>query len=311
MAELAFDNLLLVRHFLAVGEAGSFSKAAVMLGVAQPVLSRQMRALEESLGTPLFFRNGRGAVLTEAGRTLVEHARKALDELGSASTQIRAMRDRPGGEVALGIPPMVGAILTIPVVQRFRAGFPGVSLRLVEGFSGYILEWLTTGRLDVAVLYNVAKATAIQTDPLTEESLVLVASAASPPPVEGETVPMALLPTLPLILPNYPHGLRALVNTALAAIGAEPQVVLEVDGMSAVKRLVEHGLGCTLLSAVAVEREVAEGRLRTWAVVDPQMRAEIVLASSTQRPSTQVTRALARIVREEAAQLIDSGRWRV
>lgn len=303
------DDLQVLRQFIAVAKSGSFSKAAVVLGIAQPILSRRIRALEDGIGMQLFFRNGRGVVLTEAGRILEEHAASILDTASQAASQIQSMRTTPTGEVALGIPPMIGTVLTLPVIERFHASFPHVSLRLIEGFSGYIIEWLTTGRLDVAVLYNVAKTSTLLTDHLFNEDLYLVASANVPPPVDGDVVRLDQLPRIPLILPNFPHGLRSLVNTSLASIGAEPTVALEVDGLSAIKRLTGSGIACTILSKVAVVQDVDAGRLRIWKIVEPDMPAEIVLAMSTQRPSTPVTRALARIVREEAQMLVSTGKW--
>jgi LysR family nitrogen assimilation transcriptional regulator len=298
-----------LRNFLSVAQTGSFSKAAVILGVAQPMLSRQIKCLEEEMGVELVYRNGRGVVLTEAGRVLAQHADSILSSVSDASSRIKAMRATPCGEVVLGIPPMIGTVLTVPVVERFRENFPNVSLRIVEAFSGYVLEWLSTARLDVAVVYNVARTSVLVTEPLVEEDLCLVASTGVPAPVEGRSIRLDQLDRVPLILPNRSHGLRTLVNNFLAKIGAAPNVVMEVDGLSAIMRLVEHGTACTILSRSAVMRQVAEGRLRVWSIVQPRMYGQWLLATSTQRPVTPVTRSLARMIRSEVQTLIAAGHW--
>jgi LysR family nitrogen assimilation transcriptional regulator len=298
-----------LRHFLAVAQTGSFSKAAVLLGVAQPMLSRQIRCLEEEMGIDLVYRNGRGAVLTEAGRVLAERAGTIVNSVSETSSTIKAMRATPTGEVVIGIPPMIGTVLTVPVVERFRAEFPSVSLRVVEAFSGYVLEWLAGARLDVAVVYNVTRTSVLSVEPLVEEDLLLVASAAVPPPVAGPIVRAAELDRVPLILPNHPHGLRCLVDGFLAKLGTKPNIALEVDGLSAILRLVEHGTAATILSHAGVEHLLAQGRLAAWPIVEPRMTGRLFVATSTQRPMTPVTRALARMVRTEAQALIAAGRW--
>ncbi len=299
-----------LRHFLAVVQTGSFSKAAVLLGVTQPMLSRQIRCLEQEMGIDLVYRNGRGAVLTDAGRILADRAGSIIESISDTTSTLKAMQAVPTGEVIIGIPPMIGVVLTVPVVERFRAQFPSVSLRIVEAFSGYVMEWLASARLDIAVVYNVARTSVLSVEPLIEEDLLLVASTAVPPPVAGATVKAADLHRIPLILPNQPHGLRNLVDRFLTDLGTKPQVVLEVDGFSAILRLVEHGVGATILSYAGVRSQMEQGRLRAWPIVQPRMSGQLYVATSTQRPTTPVTRALARIVRNEVQALVASGQWK-
>ena len=141
-----------LEYFVAIAEAGSFSRAAERLSVTQPVLSRQIKALEQELGATLYSRTGRGIVLSEAGKLFEQHARGVLETAAGAKTALSALGAIPSGRVVIGMPPSVGAVLTAPLVREFRAAFPNVSLGVIEGFSGHVLEWLTNGRIDVAVL---------------------------------------------------------------------------------------------------------------------------------------------------------------
>ncbi|HET6607784.1 MAG TPA: LysR family transcriptional regulator [Rhodopila sp.] len=299
-----------LRHFLAVAQTGSFSKAAILLGVAQPMLSRQIRCLEQEMGIDLVYRNGRGAVLTEAGRVLADRAGSIVESVSDATSTLRAMQSTPIGEVVIGIPPMIGTVLTVPVVERFRAEFPKVLLHVVEAFSGHVMEWLAGARLDVAVVYNVARTSVLSAEPLLEEDLLLVASSAAPPVVQEATVRAGELGRVPLVLPSQPHGLRSLVDHFLADLGVKPNIVLEVDGFSAILRLVEHGAGATILSHAGVQALLQQDRLRAWPIVEPRMSGQLYVATSTQRPVTAVTRALARIVRQEMQALVASGAWK-
>ena len=125
-----------LEYFIAIAETGAFSRAAVRLCVGQPVLSRQIKALEQELGTELYYRTGRGIVLSEAGRILEQHARGVLETTAGARRAISALGSAPAGRVVIGMPPSVGAVLTAPLVRQFRAEFPRVSLGVMDGFSG-------------------------------------------------------------------------------------------------------------------------------------------------------------------------------
>jgi DNA-binding transcriptional LysR family regulator len=129
----------------------------VVLSVAQPVLSRQIRSLEEELGIELLYRNGRGIVVTEAGELIVERAR-ADPRRGQPDHRMSIpMRSSPSGKLIIGLPPTASAILSVPLIERFREAYPRVKLKVQEGYSGHVLEWLSTGRIDVAVLYDAPK----------------------------------------------------------------------------------------------------------------------------------------------------------
>jgi len=143
-------DLKQLQLFTAVAEFGSFSRAAVALSISQPVLSRQIKSLEDKVGVALLYRNGRGIVLTEAGKILQSYAVALLEQAVRAETELAALRSNPRGTIVLGMPPSVGVVLTAPLVQNFRAQFPQVSMRVIEGFSGHLLEWLVMGKIDVA-----------------------------------------------------------------------------------------------------------------------------------------------------------------
>ncbi len=166
-----------LKYFLCVAELGSFSKAAVQLSVAQPILSRQIRSLEHDLNAELFYRNGRGIVLSEAGKLLETYAKEIVQTAGKASFEIMAMKSSPRGRITIAMPPSIGWVLTVPLVMRCRGEFPMIALHVVEGFSGHVTEWLSTGRIDIGVVYNAPRLPSLLTEPLLEERLVLLGPA--------------------------------------------------------------------------------------------------------------------------------------
>ena len=298
-----------LEYFIAIAETGAFSRAALRLSVGQPILSRQIKALEQELGTELYHRTGRGIVLSEAGKILEQHARGVLETTAGARRAIHALGSGPAGRVVIGMPPSVGAVLTASLVRQFRQEFPQVSLGVMEGFSGHVLEWLTTGRIDVAVLYNAPRTSALVCEPLLNDELFLLGPVADPAGAGSAQVAGCRLAHIPLILPSRPHGLRMLVDELLAAIGVTPNVQVEIDAMPSTLSLVEAGIGYTILSYSSAHHLLEARRIRKWAIVEPTMTRSLVVATSMQRPVTKAARALVGFVRKQVDALVAEGRW--
>lgn len=299
-----------LRIFLCVAAAGSFSRAAISLSTTQPVVTRHIRALEKTLGTPLFYRNGRGAVLTEPGKLL--HA-SALDILGKVSlieSDLETFRVRPSIKLSIGVPPSVGTVLTVPLIARLRSEFSHVSLKVVEAFSGHVLEWLANGRLDIAVLYGDPKHPSLLAEPLMEDELFLLGPHEDPHGIGDGPVETARLAELPMILPSRPHGLRTLIETAMMSQHLSPRVELEMEAMSSAISLVERGLGYTVLPYASVHQLAETGRIKVWPLEKPSLKRMLTLATSTQSPSTEITKVLLKLVRDEVHRVVATGPWR-
>lgn len=285
-------DLKQLEYFVRVAELGSFTKAALALDVAQPALSRQVRLLEVELRQNLLIRNGRGATPTDAGKLLLEHGRGILHQVERAREELGRVRGALAGRVAIGLPPSLARVMTVPLTRAFRAQLPEASLSISEGLSATMQEWLHTGRLDIAVLYNATPAPDIEITPLMEEELLLVQPrppglAEEPPP---PPVPLAEVAALPLVIPSRPNALRMHVEAEMAAIGLRPDVALEIDGVSAILDLVADGAGAALLSRQAVISSIRPSAYR-MRPVEPRLRTRVSLATSSQRPATLTQRA--------------------
>jgi LysR family nitrogen assimilation transcriptional regulator len=299
-----------LRLFSTVAEFGGFSRAAVVLSIAQPALSRHIKALETELGVQLLYRNGRGIVLTEAGKLLNRHAKDILETAARAKGDIAALQSSPRGSVIIAMPPSVGSVLTVPLVEQFRAKYPDISMRVMEGFSGHVLEWLLTGKIDVAVLYNAPRMSNVLSEPLLRDELFLLGAMNDPCSLPPRTVQAKELAEIPMILPAQPHGLRLLTDQVLGKADIVPKIEIEVEAMPSTLNLVERGLGYTLLSYSTVHHLVEAKRIKVWSIVRPQITRELVLGTSTQRPTTTATRALADVVRKQVRELVRQGLWR-
>ena len=299
-----------LRIFLCVAAAGSFSRAAITLSTTQPVVTRHIRALEKAVGTPLFYRNGRGAILTEPGKLLHASALEIVGKVSLIESDLESYRVRPSIKLSIGVPPSVGTVLTVPLIARLRSEFSHVSLKVVEAFSGHVLEWLANGRLDIAVLYGDPKHPSLLAEPLMEDELFLLGPREDPHGIGAGPVETARLAELPMILPSRPHGLRTLIESAMMSQHLAPRVELEMEAMSSAISLVERGLGYTVLPYASVHQLAESGRIRVWPLISPSLKRMLTLATSTQSPTTDITTMLLKLVRDEVHRVVATGPWR-
>jgi len=218
-------DLKQLEYFVRVAELGSFTRAAHALQIAQPALSRQVRLLEVELRQTLLLRNGRGAVPTEAGKLLLDHGRGILHQVERAREDLGRVRGALAGRVAIGLPPTLARVLTVPLTRAFRRQLPEAHLSISEGLSSATQEGLVNGRLDLAVLYNAQPMPEIDLQPLFDEELVLVQARTpglqeDPPP---PPIALADVARLPLVIPTRPNAIRMQVETDMATIGQRPQ----------------------------------------------------------------------------------------
>ena len=280
-------NFKQLESFVHVAELGSFSKAALVLDIAQPALSRQVRALETDLRETLLLRNGRGVVLTEAGQRLYEHGRHLLQALAQAEADMGGARDEPLGRITIGLPPSVGRQLTLPLIDGFQRRCPRARLAIVEGLSSHITEWISTGRVDAGLLYNPEPQPALEITPVIEEALCLVSPMG--PGVSSAALPLADLPHHPLIVPERSHAIRKLLETRALLAGLKLDIAWEVSSIAAIIDLVCAGYGHAVLHASAVAASGRADALRVRPLVQPSLHSMLCLAvSARQRPSPLV-----------------------
>ena len=301
-------DLKQLEYFVSVVDLGGFSRAARLLGVAQPAISRQVRNLEVELRQNLLVRNGRGASPTEAGNRLLAHARGILQQVERARAEVDEIKGAPVGHVVVGLPPTLARLMTAPVVRDFRRRFPRATLSIVEGLSSYMHEWLQVGRIDIGLLYNPTPSPAVESHPLFEDALCFVGrrqKGATP-----RAMPLRELPRYPLIIPSRPHAIRMLVETRLAAVGLKPQVAMEIDAVSAILELVAEGHGFAVLSPRALDGADVARRLVSRPIVRPRLSSTLAIATSAQRPSTPLQQATVTLIEDAARSTMAPSRRR-
>ena len=291
-----------------VAEVGSVTKAARLLHVVQPAVTRQIRTLEAEIGVPLFDRTRQGMIPTAAGEVLVERARRALHELERARTEIGPHPGEVTGIVRVGLLESVIDVLAQPLVAAVTARYPGIELRILTAYSGHLQEWLDSGDIDMSLLYNLADAPALAVVPLLREKLWVVA-----PPDAGLTPKAAIsweaVLAQPLVLPVTGHGLRALIDQARSSVATQPRIAIQTNSMHLQKKLVLAGHGWTVLPAAGVAADIAAGRLSGAPLTAPEVVRSVVLGlqrgNRTPAPVEAVATELTRLVKA----LVRSGAW--
>jgi LysR family nitrogen assimilation transcriptional regulator len=296
-------DLKQLEYFVRVAELGSFTRAAGVLNIAQPALSRQVRLLEVELRQNLLLRNGRGVTTTEAGKLLLEHGRGILHQVERAREDLGRVRGALAGRVALGLPPSIAKMMTVPLTRAFRKRLPSAALSISEGLTISMQEGLQTGRLDIALLYNPTASPDLDTLPLMDEELLLIGP--RQPRSKTRTEPLSLkeVSTLPLVIPSRPNAIRMVVETEMAGIGCKPDISLEIDGVAAILDLVADGAGYAVLPKHALATTNRPEIYSARAIHKPRLISRLTLATAAGRTTTMTQQAMIELIQQVAVEV--------
>ncbi|MER9371970.1 LysR family transcriptional regulator [Mesorhizobium sp. M0491] len=295
-----------LKYFVGVVEAGSFTKAASLLHVAQSALSLHVRQLEESFGTQLLVRDRTGISVTASGSKLLERARTILREIRLTEMELTNTVISPSGEVTIGIPSGAARVLSGPLLESARDELPRISLRMIEGMTGPLEEWMAAGRFNLAVLYRTAESTGRMTVLAREEFYLVVPP--GEPPFEDE-IPLADLHAFPLAVPMRNNNVRRSVADVVAQHGCVLDVRFEVDSLSTIIDMVMEGKAYSILAPSAIQREASQGRVRTVKIIDPVITRSVVLAVNPKDEQSPAVSAVRKLIPNVTRTLIENGQW--
>jgi DNA-binding transcriptional LysR family regulator len=241
-------DLRRLRYFVAVAEELHFGRAARRLNVSQPPLSVQIRTLEREVGAPLLFRTQRRVELTEAGRVLLEEARRLLGQAEAAVIHTRRAAQGTVGRLAIGFVSTVDYSILPPLVRRFRQKHPGIALKLLELTGDRQQTLLQSGELDLGLSILPSPASHLTMRPVFREPLI-AAVAANHPRAARRRTPLRALAAEPFI--QFPRelapGLYDLAIAACRRAGFTPRLAQEAIQMQTILGLVAAGLGVALV----------------------------------------------------------------
>ncbi len=291
-----------LKCFVWTAELGSITRASNELGIVQSALSRKIQHIEQELGATLFTRLPRGIQLTPAGRQFLEHARRILSEVDFAKNELKDYPLSVEGAVTLGLSPTLAPIVAPGCVAHMRRYFPGIALKVVEGFSTALLDPLLTGRIDIAVLTNPPRSASLRQDPVVSEEVVVVTA----PGVRGIR-PFYTLEELcrePVIVTS---GFRAVVDEQLRKLGKQLRPLMEIDSVEAIRRMVLKGDAVSIMPASTYQEDIKAGRLDAFHIADANIHRLLVICSPLDGRSTQAIQQVVEALAQQFAALAYEG----
>ena len=299
-----------LKDFIGIVDAGSVTRAAQHLHIAQPALSAQIVNLETELGVQLLVRSVRGVTCTGAGSTFYKHAQQILRQCSQAFAATRNPGDNLSGKVSVGMPSSVGSLTGVALLGRIASSYPQIRLQLTDSPSAYLTELLLRGRLDIAILFTGEPLKGLVGENLFTESLLLIQKAESSNLGEQPAdVPLTEVARLKLVLPIHPNALRVQVDSAFASHGLKPDLSAEINSMTMLAQVAATGIAATINSWSTVARELDAGLLRAQRIVEPEITRTLAICRSDTAPLSGATEVVYSQLQSLMIELVEKG-WR-
>jgi len=296
-------DLRQLRYFVGIVQAGSLSRAAEHLHVAQSAISHHLASLETELAKPLVTRGPKGIALTEAGTILYRHAEAILRHVDFAKQDTMSALAVPSGHVAVGFPAALSAILAYKLFERVRSAYPQILLHLIDGNSALLRELLDNGRLDFALLFAGQPERGLAVEPLVLEELFYVTSDAATGPIS-----LAEAARHPLLLPGPRSGVQQVTQDIFKQRGLAITLLGEIDIVYTMRKIVESGVANTILawSALYAGRERTLNHRR---FADVELSRPVSLCFSEVAQRNPAFDAVASTLKVLIRELVESGEW--
>ena len=287
-----------IRYMLAVAEHRNFTRAADALHVSQPALSQQIKQLEETLGVQLFDRTGRTVRLTDMGSVYIEYARRALVDLEAGRRAILDVRDLSHGELRLAMTPTFTEYLVAPLVERFSAEYPGITLSVCEMTLDSIELALSEDRVDLGIGFAGVRSDEIEVRALFDEKLTIVVGKDHPFARKKTPVSLQELADAPLALLTRDFATRAHIDAYFQSHRLSPKITVEANSISAVVKIVRYGRMATILPDAIAREHGALNHVESSAVLPSRTVALLSRKGAYRSAASQAFAALLDGVRD-------------
>lgn len=300
----------LLTVFCRVAEARNFSRAAMRLGVAQPIVTRKVRRLEEELGVQLFVRSNRGCELTPEGELLASKATGILLQLAQLKEEVAISSDQVTGTIAVGVPVAAGMLLAPHLMPLIASRWPQLRVELIESVTRNLLNSVQIRELSLALLYDPLGDTSLIVKPLLMERLHLIGPPEAARKLHNiKRVRVRDIAGLPLVLPIRAQIIRVLLEDAFAEEGIPLSPRYEANSPQLLKTMVAQGLGFTVLTLGSLAAEVASGRLMAIPFADRGMSLTLTLVTSKEQSRLRVVQLMSELIVTEVRRLALAGQW--
>ena len=296
-----------LRYFVEIVDAGSLTRAAGSLHIAQSALSQQMARLEDSVGVCLLTRSVKGVVATDAGHAVYRHAQTILKLEAQTRDVAQSVGVHVSGRVRVGLPSSIAMILAAPMLNEVQKRYPGILVELYESPSTYLAAQLFDERVDLSVIVDKSPPPGLVVMALVDESLYFV-QARLPKKPPKTPVKLADLEGLPMILTTRATTLRHVVDAAFNAAGVTPQVQAEASSIQTLLTVLAQGKLATLIPFSALSWHAAT-RVLTHRPLEPVVLRRACLAWSRSAAMTQATQCVRSVIVDVVREMVLSGRW--
>jgi LysR family nitrogen assimilation transcriptional regulator len=234
-----------LRYFVKIVEAGSFSRAAAEIHIAQPALSQQIAELEQMLGVTLLHRNPRGVRPTPAGEVLFVEASAILRQMERIPSIVRSSGGEAQGAVSFGMSSTLASFLAGAFMEASKEALPKVALRFATDDSMSLKSRINEQKMDLAVVFEDEQTAGFIRQPLFRQRLFLIRRKRTPR--SPASITLDQLAERPLILPNAPNLVRTMLDRIFADAGITPNIAAETDVFSGMLSAVQTGMGDAIL----------------------------------------------------------------
>lgn len=290
-----------MQYFLCLAETGNVTRAARQLNIVQPALSMQIAKLEAEFGKKLFDRSAHGVATTPAGEALARLISPIVRDVEHAMQEMARLDGRVSGRVVVGLITSVAQSTLASSSATVAARYPDVELSACEGYTETMMDWVTTGQLDLAIINVPRQKRGLASQHILAEEMVFAARTGSPLRVP-QHLGFADLGGLDLVLPSKRHGLRAILEGQAAEAGIELRPRIEIDTLSAICEVVATTDLATVLPTIALHQVLAAGRVRAHRFAAPLTRS-IAVVHHPRRAISAAAHAVVEVIRQD---LIDA-----
>lgn len=282
-----------LRYFVEIVDAGSFSRAAALIHVAQPALSQQMAELEQRMGVSLLQRSARGVRPTEAGEALYREATSILRKIERLPGIVRSSTGDVEGTVSVAFASMLSAKRAGPFIRACNITLPKIILKFTDSDSEMLKARVESNTLDLAVVFEDELGSLFLRTPLFRQRLFGIRNRDTAG--NATTVSLAQLAAEPLALPSQPNDRRRVIERAFTAAGLKPRVVVECGALSSELSAVRAGVGSTIINTGDLN-DISAGDLGKPFLVEPALYLTCSVISSGNSPLTQAGEAVRKVL---------------
>jgi LysR family transcriptional regulator, nitrogen assimilation regulatory protein len=293
-----------LKYFVGIVEAGSVSRAAFQLNIAQSALSQQLLSIEAELGVKLLIRGPNGMSLTDAGEVLYRHARSILRHVEIAADDVRSTDMTPSGTITLGLPRVLSRMLALPLFSAITTEHPKINLIVTDGISSTLKERLINGRLDIALLFIRPSERGLRAQYVLTEELFLVTASPDVP----DEISFAELANLPLMLPSSSNTIRRAVEEAFAEREMPWSLVAEANSVDLLREAVKEGTAHSILPRAAMFGEI-RGKSRFVRISSGELTRPLSLCTFEGVPESIARTAVVETMKKVIKRAVVSGRW--